>query len=74
MAIAVDILAVQGSDCWVRMPRPDLGAFAAALTAYPGMSAGSRGNDVTILQVRACGDWLGSLLGRAAQHEIWTVS
>ncbi|KAK3359279.1 hypothetical protein B0T25DRAFT_93001 [Lasiosphaeria hispida] len=68
-AIAVDLLALRGADCWVRVPRPDLGAFAAAITAYSGVAR--EGEGVMILQLRACGDWLGSLLGKAEESELW---
>ncbi|KAK3378164.1 hypothetical protein B0H63DRAFT_238622 [Podospora didyma] len=74
-AISVDILVVRGSECWVRVPQPDLGAFAAAITAFGGVSSSSLssgGGGMMILQLRACGDWLGSLLGRAEEHELWT--
>jgi ribonuclease P/MRP protein subunit POP8 len=68
-AISVDILAVRNDDIWVRVPRADLAGFSAALTAYGGMA---RGRGVTtVLRLRACGDWLGSLLGRAEQQELW---
>lgn len=66
----MDILQVRGSDVWLRVPREDLGGFAAALTAYAGLSRG--GGVVTVLRLRACGDWLGSLLGRAEEHDLWT--
>ncbi|KAH8887484.1 hypothetical protein GQ53DRAFT_749970 [Thozetella sp. PMI_491] len=69
VAIPIDILKVQGSEVWVRVPQPDLSAFAAAITAFGGVSEG----EVTyVLQVRACGDWLGSLLGRDEQQKLWS--
>ncbi|KAK0635491.1 hypothetical protein B0T17DRAFT_485130 [Bombardia bombarda] len=67
-AIAIDILSVQGRDCWVRAPRPDLGAFAAAITAFAGIS---RDGSTLLLQLQACGDWLGALLGRTDEHKLW---
>ncbi|ROW08820.1 hypothetical protein VMCG_02769 [Cytospora schulzeri] len=62
----IDILKVDGRDCWVRVPRQDLGAFAAALAVWPGS-----GGAVTGFLVRAAGDWLGALVGRCDQKEIW---
>jgi ribonuclease P/MRP protein subunit POP8 len=53
----VDILKVDGRHCWVRVPRQDLGAFAAALAAWPGSGAA-----VTGFLIRAAGDWLGALV------------
>lgn len=62
----IDILKVDGTDCWVRVPRQDLGAFAAALAVWPGS-----GGAVTGFLVRAAGDWLGALVGRRDQEGIW---
>jgi len=69
-AMSVDILQVRGSDVWLRISRQDLGSFTAALTAYPGLARG--GGLTTVLRLRACGDWLGSLLGRTEEHDLWT--
>lgn len=67
-AIPIDILKVQGRECWVRVPRQDLGPLTSAITAWTGEF---RGGITTILQLRACGDWLGSLLGRTDQQKLW---
>ncbi|KAM4056033.1 hypothetical protein HRG_002957 [Hirsutella rhossiliensis] len=45
VAISVDILKVEGSECWVRVPRPHLGSFAAAITAWKGTSEGGTHSD-----------------------------
>ena len=68
-AISIDILKVQGSDCWVRVPREDLGTFAAAITAWPGVT---QDGVSSILQMRTSGNWLGSIVGRGEQHKLWT--
>ncbi|KAK5663084.1 hypothetical protein OQA88_6500 [Cercophora sp. LCS_1] len=68
-AISVDTLLVRGADVWLRVPRQDLGAFAAAMTAYGGMSRG--GGATTVMRLQTCGDWLGSLLGRAGESQVW---
>ncbi|KAK4453622.1 hypothetical protein QBC34DRAFT_189564 [Podospora aff. communis PSN243] len=68
-AISVDILVVRDENVWVRVPKPDLAAFCAALTAYRGLPRG--GASTTLLRLQACGDWLGSLLGRAEETELW---
>ncbi|CRK22883.1 hypothetical protein BN1723_001314 [Verticillium longisporum] len=68
-AISMDILKVQGNECWLRVPRQDLGAFAAALTAWPGTrDAGAH----TILRIRQCSDWLGAMVGGDGQDKLWT--
>lgn len=64
----IDILKVEGKECWIRLSRQDLGPFAAAITAWTGASH----NGVTsIIYLRASGDHLGSLIGRYDQHKIW---
>ncbi|KAL2021195.1 hypothetical protein VTK56DRAFT_7382 [Thermocarpiscus australiensis] len=80
-AIPVDILLARGRHVWVRVPRPDLGAFAAAITAFPGLPGSSSsssslaaagvGEGTLLLQLDGCGDWLGSVLGRMAEEELW---
>lgn len=65
-AIPVDILNVAGREAWVRLPRQDLGAFAAAMTAWPGT-----GSSVSGFRICAAGDWLGALVGRYDQRKIW---
>ena len=71
-AIPVDILLMSadggGGDAWVRVPRADLGAFAGAMTAYGGTS---RDGEVMVLRVKACGDWLGSLVGGQGVERVW---
>lgn len=65
MGISIDILKVSGRECWVRVPRQDLGAFAAAITAWVGSES------ATGLRICAAGDWLGALVGRHDQRTIW---
>ena len=67
-AISMDILKVQGSQCWVRVPRPDLGSFAAAITAWPGTS---EGNTQCMFKLRQCSDWLGAMVGSDGQDRLW---
>jgi ribonuclease P/MRP protein subunit POP8 len=67
-AISLDILKVHENQCWVRVPREDLAAFAAAITAWRGASEGSVDCAFRLLQ---CSDWLGSMVGRAGQEELW---
>lgn len=68
-AVAADILKVDGRECWLRLPRQDLGLFSAAITAFPGTSVGGGSG---VLRLLACGDWLGSLVGRADEKRLWT--
>ncbi|KAJ9142638.1 hypothetical protein NKR23_g7054 [Pleurostoma richardsiae] len=68
MGMPIDILKVEGKECWLRIPREDLGAFAAAITAWTGATL--EGHTST-LRILACGNWLGSLLGHATQRKLW---
>jgi ribonuclease P/MRP protein subunit POP8 len=69
-AVAIDILKVDGKECWVRLPRQDLSLLAAAITAYPGITMGGSGG-TGVLRMLACGDWLGSLVGRDGEEMMW---
>ncbi|KAK4460236.1 hypothetical protein QBC42DRAFT_272931 [Cladorrhinum samala] len=69
VAIPIDILKVQETSVWVRLPRQDLGAFAGAITAFPGIT---QNESLLLLQLKACGDYLSSLLGRGeGEADIW---
>ncbi|KAF2963871.1 hypothetical protein GQX73_g9706 [Xylaria multiplex] len=68
MAIPLDILKVDGQSCWLRLPRDNLGAFAAAITAWQGTA-----QDVhSTLRIRGCSDWLGTLVGQQDEEKLWT--
>lgn len=67
-AISIDILKVQGQHGWVRVPRPDLASFAAALTAWKGTS---EGGTQCFLRVWQCSDWLGTMVGSDGQDQTW---
>ncbi|KAI1342110.1 hypothetical protein F5Y15DRAFT_332286 [Xylariaceae sp. FL0016] len=67
--VSLDVLKVGGSSAWVRLPRNDLAAFAAAVTAWQGaMQDGEHYS----LRVKGCSDWLGALVGQEGQDELWT--
>ncbi|KAK3499998.1 uncharacterized protein B0T23DRAFT_330663, partial [Neurospora hispaniola] len=68
-SLAIDMLLVKGTECWVRVPREDLAAFAAAVTAYPGQNVG--GEEQMLMRVVGCGDWLGALVGREGEGRVW---
>ncbi|OPB39990.1 hypothetical protein A0O28_0000690 [Trichoderma guizhouense] len=67
-AIPLDVLKVEGSDCWIRVPREDLGSFAAALTAWKGTSDGGI---ESLLRIKQCSDWLGAMVGSHGQDRLW---
>ncbi|KAI5865534.1 hypothetical protein GGS23DRAFT_595053 [Durotheca rogersii] len=69
VGIPLDILKVDGRHCWLRLPRDDLGAFAAAITAWQGsVQDGVHAS----LRIRGCSDWLGTLVGRDGQEALWS--
>ncbi|KAH7266773.1 uncharacterized protein BKA55DRAFT_533577 [Fusarium redolens] len=69
-AISIDILKVENSHAWVRLPRPDLGSFAAAITAWKGTN--DNGEQVS-LQLRQCSEWLGAMAGADGQDRLWNA-
>lgn len=69
MGMPIDILKVSGRECWVRVPRQDLGAFAAALTAWTGSGGSASG-----FRICAAGAWLGALVARHDQRKLWGES
>ncbi|KAI0388901.1 hypothetical protein F5Y17DRAFT_171717 [Xylariaceae sp. FL0594] len=69
MAIPLDILKLEGRSCWVRLPRDNLGAFAAAMTSWQGTI---QDGIHSTLRIRGCSDWLGALVGRPDEESLWT--
>ncbi|KFA47026.1 hypothetical protein S40293_04637 [Stachybotrys chartarum IBT 40293] len=68
VAIPIDILKVDAGHCWLRVPQPDLGMFAAAITAWKGSS---EGGTQCLLRVKQCSDWLGTMVGSDDQDWLW---
>ncbi|KAI0884452.1 uncharacterized protein GGS22DRAFT_23349 [Annulohypoxylon maeteangense] len=69
IGIPLDILKVEGKDCWLRVPRDDLGAFSAAITAWQGSYQDGIHSS---FRIRGCSDWLGALVGSAGNDKIWS--
>lgn len=67
-AIPMDILKVTPSVAWLRVPREDLPSFAAALTAWKGMSENGTGY---LLRLKQCSDWLGTMVGADGHEKLW---
>ncbi|KAF4837742.1 hypothetical protein CGCTS75_v000795 [Colletotrichum tropicale] len=68
-AIPIDILKVEDRECWLRVPRQDLSPFAAAITAWAGVS--EQGYRRT-LRLKQCSDYLGAMVGANSQDKLWT--
>lgn len=67
-AISVDILKVDGSECWMRVPREDLSPVIAALGGW----VGARTADGQVAwKVKGSGDWLSLLLTHQGAERIW---
>ncbi len=73
-AIPLDILKVQGAQCWLRLPRDDVKPFAAALAASRGTVGDDGDGDDTsprLLRVKQCSDWLGTMVGGDPLEKLW---
>lgn len=69
--IPLDLLKIDGRQFWMRLPREDLGLFAAALAAW---SSTDQDGATTVLRLCASGNWLGSLIGRTQMRQLWDMS
>lgn len=67
-AISVDILKVDGTEAWIRVPREDLSPVVAAVGGWVGGSEEERVG----WRVRGSGNWLGSLVGEKGVEKIWS--
>ncbi|KAI1180856.1 hypothetical protein F4777DRAFT_573509 [Nemania sp. FL0916] len=70
MAITADILKVEGHCCWLRVPRDNLGAFTAAMTAWHGTKIDG---EHAVFRIRGCSDWLGALIGQQDEWKFWAA-
>ncbi|PMD28305.1 hypothetical protein NA56DRAFT_614575 [Hyaloscypha hepaticicola] len=67
-AISVDILKVEGTECWIRVPREDLSSVVAALGGWVG---GKENEDKVGWKVKGSGNWLSILVGERGREGIW---
>jgi ribonuclease P/MRP protein subunit POP8 len=67
-AILVDILKVESSECWIRLPREDLSPAVAALGGWMGRVDGT--TEVS-WKVKGSGNFLSSLVGRRDAANLW---
>src|SRR4051794_7213490 len=68
-AISVDILKIEGSESWIRVPREDLSQLLAAVGVWIG---GNDANGKVGWRVKAKGNWLSSLVGNQGVENIWS--
>ncbi|KAI9843484.1 MAG: hypothetical protein M1837_006330 [Sclerophora amabilis] len=69
-AMPIDILKVEGRDCWIRVAREDLNAVAAAVGGWVG---GGQADAVVGWRVKGKAGFLGELIGQALEREIWAA-
>jgi len=68
-AISVDILKVEGTECWIRVPREDLSPVLAALGGWIG---GSETEGKVGWRIKGSGNWLSVLVGERGKESIWS--
>jgi ribonuclease P/MRP protein subunit POP8 len=67
-AIPVDILKVEGMECWIRVPREDLSPVVAAVGGWIG---GTETEGKVGWRVQSSGNWLSVLVGESSKEDIW---
>lgn len=67
-AISVDILKVNGSECWIRVPREDLAPVIAAMGGWVG---GRNAGGQVGWRVMGSGNWLSVLVAHCEAERIW---
>jgi ribonuclease P/MRP protein subunit POP8 len=67
-AISIDILKVEGKECWIRVAREDIRAVIAAIGGWIG---GSTVDQRVSWKVKASGNWLGSLVAAQGMKKLW---
>jgi ribonuclease P/MRP protein subunit POP8 len=67
-AISADILKVEGTECWIRVPREDLSSVIAALGGWVG---GKENEEKVGWRVKGSENWLSILVGERGREGIW---
>jgi len=65
-AIPIDILKIEGSEGWIRLPREDENAVVAALSQWMGKGGAA-------LRVLGRGSWLGGLSSGVDDAKLWSL-
>jgi ribonuclease P/MRP protein subunit POP8 len=69
-SISVDILKVQGNECWIRVPREDLSPVIAATGGWVG---GNGDGSKVGWKVKAKGNWLSVLVADREAENLWVI-
>lgn len=67
-AISIDILKVEGRECWIRFPREDLSPVVAALGGWVG---GHKNDGQVGWRVKGSGNWLSMLVAKKGVERTW---
>jgi ribonuclease P/MRP protein subunit POP8 len=67
-AISVDILKVETTECWIRVPREDLSPVVAAVGSWIG---GNETEGKVGWRIKGSGNWLSVLVGERGKESIW---
>ncbi|TAQ90403.1 hypothetical protein B7494_g1262 [Chlorociboria aeruginascens] len=67
-AISIDILKVDGKECWIRVPREDLSPLIGAVGGWVG---GGDPEGQVGWRVKASGNFLSTLVGNHGVEKIW---
>jgi ribonuclease P/MRP protein subunit POP8 len=69
-SISVDIMKVQGKECWIRVPREDLSPVIAAVGGWVG---GNEADGSAGWKVNASGNWLSALVAERGVERLWDI-
>jgi ribonuclease P/MRP protein subunit POP8 len=64
----VDILKVEATECWIRVPREDLSPVVAAVGGWIG---GNETEGKVGWRIKGSGNWLSVLVGERGKESIW---
>lgn len=67
-AISIDILKVEGDECWVRVLREDLSPLLAAVGGWVG---GPKGEGKIGWRVKGSENWLSVLIAQGEESHVW---
>ena len=69
-SISVDILKVEGKECWIRVPREDLSPVVAAAGGWVG---GNEAEGMVGWKIKAKGNWLSVLVADREAENLWDI-
>lgn len=70
-AVPIDILRVDGRECWLRVAHGDLGLVRAAVGGWTGPPGCSEAEGKVGWKITASGRWLGLLVAQKEAGHVW---